>query len=454
MGQENSHEQIDPDTPPRTLTSRTIEGIAEYIKDGRPKRIVVMTGAGISTSAGIPDFRSPDTGLYANLARLDLPYAEAVFDISYFRQHPEPFYVLAKELYPGQFFPTVAHSFVALLDEKFMLEMLFTQNIDCLERRAGVPDEKVVEAHGSFATQRCIECKTEFPDDEMMKAVKSATVPHCIVPQCNGLVKPDIVFFGEPLPERFHQNRHVPGMADLVIVMGTSLTVHPFASLPQFAGEGVPRVLINKEKVGDFGSRPDDVVILGDCDEGVRKLADALGWRDELEGLWLEVGGKVKETEAQRLKEARKNMSKDEALEAEIEELTKEVDASLQLSSDHTERTNTLLQKDKGDKATKSTESSTGVINTPQDSNESSQTSSPPSLLGDDPRPRSVAGWKEPPPTPAVASNTPINTERLDQETPAQSPKVGAGAILDVTLPQNMPDASPGEEGKKSGSRI
>src|SRR6195952_2952722 len=163
MGQENSHEQIDPSVHPETLSSRSLVGIAEYINDTPRKRIVVMTGAGISTSAGIPDFRSPDTGLYANLARLDLPFAEAVFDISYFRQNPDPFYMLAKELYPGQFLPTIAHAFIALLEDKYMLPVLFTQNIDCLERRAGVPAEKIVEAHGCFATQRCIECKTESP---------------------------------------------------------------------------------------------------------------------------------------------------------------------------------------------------------------------------------------------------------------------------------------------------
>lgn len=152
MGQENSQSLVDPTTPPRTLSSRSLDAIADFIKDesAGPKRIVVMTGAGISTSAGIPDFRSPDTGLYANLARLNLPYPEAVFDISFFRENPKPFYVLAKELYPGKFYPTVAHAFIALLEEKLMLEMLFTQNIDCLERRAGVPDNKIVEAHGEF----------------------------------------------------------------------------------------------------------------------------------------------------------------------------------------------------------------------------------------------------------------------------------------------------------------
>lgn len=443
MGQENSHEPIDPTTPPQTLTERSLAGVAEYIKDGRPKRIVVMTGAGISTSAGIPDFRSPDTGLYANLARLDLPYAEAVFDISYFRQNPNPFYVLAKELYPGKFYPTIAHAFIALLDEKYMLQMLFTQNIDCLERRAGVPGEKIVEAHGSFATQRCIECKTEYPDDLMKKAVESGNVPHCIVPQCNGLVKPDIVFFGEQLPEAFHKNRHVPAMADLVIVMGTSLTVQPFASLPGFAREGVPRVLINKEAVGDLGCRLDDVLVLGDCDDGVRKLADALGWRDELEQLWLEVGGKVKEKEATRLREQRQAMSKDEALEAEIEKLTGEVDATLKLSKEHTERVNNKL----GDSEK---ESSTPGEDTPD--GPSSTTSYSTSDLPT----RSEPGPIEPPSTPAVKGNAPVNTERVENEAPAIVPAVDSKAILDVTLPQNKPDASPPDAGenKKPPSRI
>lgn len=430
MGQENSHEPIDPSTPPQTLTERSLEGIAEYINDGRPKRIVVMTGAGISTSAGIPDFRSPDTGLYANLARLDLPYAEAVFDISYFRQNPDPFYVLAKELYPGKFYPTIAHAFIALLDEKYMLQMLFTQNIDCLERRAGVPGEKIVEAHGSFATQRCIECKTEYPDDLMKKAVESGNVPHCIVPQCNGLVKPDIVFFGEQLPEAFHKNRHVPAMADLLIVMGTSLMVQPFASLPGFAREGVPRVLINKEAVGDLGCRLDDVLVLGDCDTGVRKLADALGWRDELEQLWLEVGGKVKEKEAARLKEQRQAMTKDEALEAEIEKLTGEVDATLKLSKEYTERVNSKLG-----------ESSDKGSSTPDEKTDgpSSTTSTSTSGLPT----RSEPGLTEPPSTPAVTQSTPINTERVENEFPAKAPTVDSKAILDITLPQNRPDTSP-----------
>jgi NAD+-dependent protein deacetylase SIR2 len=293
----------------------------------------VQTGAGISTSAGIPDFRSPDTGLYANLARLNLPYAEAVFDIGYFRKNPLPFYTLAHELYPGKYRPTVTHSFIALLHKKKRLLKLFTQNIDCLEREAGVPGDMIVEAHGSFASQRCIECKTEYPDESMKQVVSEKKVPCCIRKSCNGLVKPDIVFFGEALPEAFHRNRSLPAKADLAIILGTSLTVQPFASLPSFVSEDTPRVLINLERVGGLGSRPDDVLLLGDCDEGVRKFADALGWRDELESMWKETNpqkGQVKPPEPPK--------SRQERLDEEIEKLTEDIDTSLKINVEISKR--------------------------------------------------------------------------------------------------------------------
>ncbi|KAK1023612.1 Sir2 histone deacetylase Hst2, partial [Friedmanniomyces endolithicus] len=176
MGNEESS-PIDESVPPQTLSSRTLEGLAEYIKAGKASKIVVMTGAGISTSAGIPDFRSPETGLYANLARLNLPYAEAVFDISFFKQKPEPFYALAHELYPGKYRPTITHSFIRLLHDKGLLLKLFTQNIDCLEREAGVPDDKIVEAHGSFARQSCIECKHPYPEDDIRRHIAAKEIP-------------------------------------------------------------------------------------------------------------------------------------------------------------------------------------------------------------------------------------------------------------------------------------
>lgn len=337
MGNEESS-PIDESVEPKTLTGRTIESVGDYIKSGRAQKVVVMTGAGISTSAGIPDFRSPDTGLYANLARLNLPYAEAVFDIQYFKENPEPFYTLAHEIYPGKYRPTITHSFIRLLHDKGMLLMHFTQNVDTLDRLAGVPDDKIVEAHGSFARQSCIECKASYPEADIKEHIAAKTIPRCYA--CKGLVKPEIVFFGEQLPASFFQARSLPAEADLCIVLGTSLTVQPFASLPSMCRDATPRILINKERVGGLGTSADDVLILGDCDEGVRKLAKACGWLGELEALWARTA--PKESAAEKFstidKPAASSKRSDTELEEEIARLTKEVDETLNLSKWHEDR--------------------------------------------------------------------------------------------------------------------
>jgi len=118
-----------------------LDRIAELLKDDKGAydiihflilvtRVVVMTGAGISTSAGIPDFRSPVTGLYASLEKYDLPYPEALFEISYFRKNPQPFYTLYQEMYPdgAKYRPTLTHTFFKLLQKKGKLLRVFTQN--------------------------------------------------------------------------------------------------------------------------------------------------------------------------------------------------------------------------------------------------------------------------------------------------------------------------------------
>ena len=161
----------------------------------------------------------------------------------------------------------------------------------------------------------------------MREAIRERKVPLCQAPECDGLVKPDIVFFGEALPEEFHRNRDLPGSADLCIIMGTSLTVQPFASLPGLCAEGVPRLLINSGRVGGLGSRPDDVLLLGDCDAGVRQLVSGLGWTSELESLWNETQPDT------NIENSHPTESKDELLEAEITALTKDVDESLKISN-------------------------------------------------------------------------------------------------------------------------
>lgn len=249
-----------------------------------------------------------------------------MFDLIFFRNNPKPFYVLAKDLYPGNFQPTVSHVFISLLAKKGLLHQLYTQNIDCLERAAGIPADLIVEAHGSFANQRCIDCKTPFPADLMREHVARAEVPRCIrgERECVGFVKPDIVFFHEALPSLFYDRKDLVEQADLALVMGTSLQVHPFAGLPNYVSEGVPRVLFNMERVGNLGSQADDVLELGDCDAGVRKLADELGWRDELESEWRRLVGN-EEAERQFAGAAKRVGD----LQAEVNKLADEVEEVL-----------------------------------------------------------------------------------------------------------------------------
>lgn len=111
------------------------------------------------SAAGIPDFRSPGTGLYHNLQKYNLPHPQAIFELDFFKDNPKPFFELAKELYPGKFKPTICHYFIKLLADKGMLLRHYTQNIDALERVAGVPEETLVEAHGTFYTGHCLNCR-------------------------------------------------------------------------------------------------------------------------------------------------------------------------------------------------------------------------------------------------------------------------------------------------------
>ena len=285
----------------KTLKTKDLRGVAEYVNSDACKNIVVMCGAGVSVSAGIPDFRTPGTGLYDNLAAYDLPYPQAVFEIGFFKSNPEPFYLLASHLQPGKFEPTKTHKFIKLLETKKKLRRCFTQNIDSLETKAGVSEEKVVAAHGNFDTARCLRGHAQDVKKVMEHVARGAPM-RC--EQCEEYVKPDIVFFGENLPVRFGKLAKVDfnrENCDLLIVMGTSLQVQPFARLIEYPDIDCPRILINREKVGEVPSRRGffergtskgrgfdfseegrrDVLFLGDCDEGVRQLCEHLEWELE-----------------------------------------------------------------------------------------------------------------------------------------------------------------------------
>lgn len=277
----------------------TRQDVVQQILTNRAKNIVVLVGAGISTPSGIPDFRTPGTGLYDNLRQYNIPDPQAIFDIDFFQQNPRPFYTLAKELYPGKFYPNYVHYFLRLLHEKGVLSRVYTQNIDGLERIAGVPTQKLVEAHGSFRTAMCAQCQEPHNPNELKQQILNNKLPRCQCKTCWGLVKPGIVFFGEDLPRRFYLYLTDCPQADLILIMGTSLEVEPFGSIVDMSRHRVPRVLFNKCAVGPFrrkNRRPNDVVVEGDIVHSIRDFVQRLGWTEDLDTLIKESKEQVQET--------------------------------------------------------------------------------------------------------------------------------------------------------------
>ncbi|KAH3760221.1 sirtuin 1 [Pelomyxa schiedti] len=278
--------------PHPKLSSLDIHGVADFIKSGHCKKIVILCGAGISVNAGIPDFRSPGTGLYSQLKELNLPFPEAIFDIEYYKKNPKPFCTQAKLLFPANrcFQPTKTHHFLRLLADKGVVQRIYTQNIDTLESVARVPAEKLVFAHGSLASAHCLGCGQEYSSDFVLGRYYADEIPVC--DKCGGLVKPDIVFFGEPLPQRFVQ-LHEEDLkeCDLLLILGTSLNVQPVSWLVSMVRYWVPRILINRTPVTEIQQNAEgntrDVELIGDCDSITSQLVSELGWDSDLQNLIL-----------------------------------------------------------------------------------------------------------------------------------------------------------------------
>nr|XP_001334440.4 NAD-dependent protein deacetylase sirtuin-1 isoform X1 [Danio rerio] len=263
--------------PPKRKKRKDINTLEDVVRLlNERKKILVLTGAGVSVSCGIPDFRSRD-GIYARLAVdfPDLPDPQAMFDIDYFRRDPRPFFKFAKEIYPGQFQPSPCHRFISMLDKKGRLLRNYTQNIDTLEQVAGI--QKIIQCHGSFATASCLICKHKVDCEAIREDIFNQVVPHC--PRCPSdvpyaIMKPDIVFFGENLPEFFHRAmKQDKDEVDLLIVIGSSLKVRPVALIPSSIPHDVPQVLINREPLPHLNF---DVELLGDCDVIVNELCHRL----------------------------------------------------------------------------------------------------------------------------------------------------------------------------------
>jgi len=357
----------------------TLEDVVQLIKSS--SNILVLTGAGVSVSCGIPDFRSKD-GVYARLAEdfPDLPDPQSMFDIKYFRKDPRPFFKFAREIYPGQFKPSPCHRFIQNIEQQEKLLRNYTQNIDTLEQVAGIT--QVIQCHGSFATASCTKCKRRVDSQDIREDIFKQTIPLCTqcpkpdmekilenlvkrkeefagdfsdddqdqktsqnkaitpssspsqapgssnsapgssnsapgssspvpgpsssIPKIDDeetspfssvpVMKPDIVFFGEGLPEEFHNSiARDKEKVDLLIVIGSSLKVRPVALVPSSIPEHVPQILINREPLPHLTF---DVELLGNCDTIINQLCLMLGegWKSPVHAAQLNQHDGIPET--------------------------------------------------------------------------------------------------------------------------------------------------------------
>ncbi|KAK4229447.1 NAD-dependent protein deacetylase hst1 [Podospora fimiseda] len=313
----------------------TVDDAVALLK--KSKNVMVITGAGISTSLGIPDFRTAGFGLYSKLAHLGLNDPQEVFDIRVFRQDPSIFYSVARDILPseeGKFSPT--HAFIKLLQEKGKLLTNYSQNIDNLEAKAGIDKGKLVQCHGSFATASCVKCGFQVEGESIFEEIRKGGIPKCgkcapvvvnkkrklnkdgterkqrrrpgdfdsnsdsefdhhVVSSANsggGVMKPDITFFGEPLPEEFSKRltEHDRDKVDLVIVIGTSLKVAPVSEVVPFLPAYVPQIYVSRTPITHINF---DVELLGDCDVVVAELCRRAGWGRELKHEMIPEGQKV-----------------------------------------------------------------------------------------------------------------------------------------------------------------
>jgi len=199
-----------------------VAALAELVRGAGS--VVALTGAGISVPSGIPDFRTPGTGIWANVDPMEVAHIDA------WREDPERFWSFYGHRFQtlGDKEPNAAHRALVALERRGLLDAVITQNIDMLHRRAGT--QELIEVHGSIASCSCLSCGARVASDEVLARLGEATVPSCA---CGRPLKPDVVLFGEFLPEQaLDRATKLAAGADLLLCIGSSLEVYPVAQLP------------------------------------------------------------------------------------------------------------------------------------------------------------------------------------------------------------------------------
>jgi NAD-dependent deacetylase len=247
-----------------------IEAVADELRAA--DTAAALTGAGVSAPSGVPPFRGED-GIWNE-------YDPDAFDVHRFRARPGEFWVdwveLRADLLDADLEPNAAHRALADLSSAGHLDAVVTQNIDGLHSTAG--SENVVELHGNARRAVCQDCGREVPAEEAREQAEAGDLPpRCPRPDCEGVLKPDAVLFGERLPmDALADAEAYAAESDVLVVAGSSLTVHPAASLPrQAARNGATVILVNLDET-PVDSRA-DYVFRADVTEVLPALRDAVG---------------------------------------------------------------------------------------------------------------------------------------------------------------------------------
>jgi len=257
-----------PTRAPVRSSDSAVSRLAELVRGARS--VVALTGAGISVPSGIPDFRTPRTGLWEKVDPMQVAHIDAFRSdpVRFWSFYGERFATLASKL------PNGAHHALAALEQRGLLDGVITQNIDMLHRKAGT--RELIEVHGSIAGCSCPDCGESVPLAQARErlAGDSEGVPRCA--QCAGPIKPDVVLFGELLPAPALQRaRELCEGAELLLCIGSSLEVHPVAGLPMLTRQAGGAVAIVTQGTTPLDALA-DVRLSGDVVDELQSLLVAL----------------------------------------------------------------------------------------------------------------------------------------------------------------------------------
>ena len=220
----------------------SLDALADKVADliVEAKKVVVFTGAGVSTESGIPDFRSPG-GIWDRFDPDDFTYQKFVRDPEARRKQWQ---MLGEGGLTTEAKPNPAHYAIAELDKLGKLDCVITQNVDNLHQKAGVPGDKVFELHGNMQWAVCLGCGRRYPFEQVKARLdKGEEIPDC--ESCHGILKPDAVFFGEALPQKVLEEATSRSRnCDLFIVIGSTLVVYPAAYMPVYAVDSKAKLVI------------------------------------------------------------------------------------------------------------------------------------------------------------------------------------------------------------------